>query len=93
MNHLFQALKKELRKHAFDYLLFMTGGIFFLLALNLFKGERLLEFLILLSFVSFYIIWGMYHHIIENTVHLKTMLEYVFIGFLILFLIKFLIIP
>ncbi len=93
MKELIKHINKELKKHLFDYLLFGTAGIFFLIALNLFKGEQLLEFIILLSFISFYIIWGIYHHIIENTLHFKVVLEYILIGFAVLFLIKILILP
>lgn len=93
MKHLLKFVHKEVHKHTFDYLLFATAGIFFVLALNLFKGERLLEFIILLSFISFYIVWGIYHHIIENTLRFKVVLEYVLIGFTILFLLKILILP
>ena len=83
----------EISKHMFDYLLFITVGIFVLLSLNLFRGERLVEFIIILAFVSFYIIWGIYHHIIENSLHFKVVLEYVLIGFTVLFLIKILVLP
>ena len=93
MNTLIKHLKIEVKKHAFDYLLFLTAGVVFLMGLNIFRGERLLEFIILLSFVSFYIIWGIYHHIIEDSLHLKIVLEYILIGFAILFLIKVLIFP
>jgi len=93
MNTLVKHLKIEVKKHAFDYLLFLTAGVVFLMGLNIFRGERLLEFIILLSFVSFYIIWGIYHHIIEDSLHLKIVLEYILIGFAILFLIKVLIFP
>jgi len=86
-------IKKELKKHTFDYLLLLTAGIFFILALNLFRGERLLEFIVLLAFVSFYIIWGVYHHIINNHFHFKIVLEYVMIGFILLFLLKIIILP
>lgn len=93
MKHLLNHVKQELKKHTFDYLLFLTAGVFFLLALHTFRGERFIEFIIMLSFISFYVIWGMYHHVIENTIHLKTVLEYVFIGFIVLFLLKLLILP
>jgi len=86
-------IKKEIKKHAFDYLLLFTCGVFFLLALNLFRGERLLEFIVLLIFVSFYIVWGVYHHIITNNFHFKIVLEYVMIGFILLFLLKIIILP
>ncbi len=93
MSHFIKQLKKELKKNLFDYLLLITGGILFLISLNLFKGERLLEFIILFIFISFYIMWGIYHHIIENSLHLKTVVEYILIGFTIMFLLKVIIIP
>lgn len=86
-------LKKELKKHFFDYLLLITAGVFFLISLKLFAGERLLEFIMLLFFVSFYIIWGVYHHALNKNIHLKTVLEYILIGFTIIFLLKILIFP
>ncbi|MCX7881119.1 MAG: hypothetical protein N2482_01235 [Patescibacteria group bacterium] len=89
LNH----LKKEFKNHLFDYLLLLTAGVFFLIALNIFSGERLIEFIILLIFVSFYILWGIYHHVINNTLHIKIVLEYILIGFTLIFLLKFIILP
>lgn len=93
MKHFFKHIGKEIKTHKFDYLLFLTGGAFFIISMQIFKGERLVEFLLLLAFTSFYIIWGMYHHIVENTVHLKNIIEYILIGFTIMFLAKLLIFP
>jgi len=93
MNHFVLQLKKELKKGLFDYLLLLTAGILFLLSLNLFKGERLLEFIILFIFTSFYVIWGIYHHIIEDSLHLKTVIEYILIAFTLMFLLKLIILP
>ncbi|MCL4364326.1 hypothetical protein M1328_03745 [Patescibacteria group bacterium] len=93
MEHLIVHLKKELKRHFFDYSLLITAGIFFLVAINAFRGERFLEFTILLAFASFYIIWGVYHHLIDNSLHLRNVLEYILIGFTILFLLKIIIIP
>lgn len=91
--HLITHIGQELKKHPFDYLLFTTVCIFFVVSLGIFRGERLLEFILLLAFVSFYILWGIYHHIIENTLHFKVVLEYVLIGFTVLFLLKIIILP
>jgi len=93
MKHLTTHLKKELKKGLFDYLLLITAGVLFLISLNVFKGERLLEFIVLLMFVSFYILWGIYHHIIEDTLHLKIVVEYILIAFTVLFLLKMVILP
>jgi len=86
-------LKKELKKHSLDYLLLFTSGTFFVLSLNLFRGERIIEFIILLSFISFYIIWGIYHHIIIDKFHFKIVLEYIMIAFILIFLLKIIILP
>jgi len=93
MNHFVLQLKKELKKSLFDYLLLLTAGVLFLLSLNVFKGERLLEFIILFIFTSFYVIWGVYHHIIEDSFHLKTVVEYILIAFTLMFLLKMIIMP
>ncbi len=93
MNHFILKLKKEIRKHLGDYLFLFTAGVVFCLSLSLFKGERLLEFILLLIFVTLYILWGIYHHAIRNDLHFKIVLEYILIGFTILFLLKILILP
>ncbi len=93
MKHITAHIHKEVKSHLFDYILLLTGGVFFLLALQIFRGERLLEFIVLLAFCSFYIIWGFYHHVIEDSIRLKTVLEYVLIGFTIIFLLKLLVYP
>jgi len=93
MKYLITYFKKEIKGSALDYLLLMTAGIFFLVSINVFKGERLLEFIILLAFTSFYIIWGISHHIIKDTLHLKTVIEYILIAFTIIFLLKIIILP
>ena len=77
----------------FDYLLLITAGILFLISLNIFKGERLLEFIILFIFISFYILWGIYHHIIDDSLHLKVVVEYMLIAFTVMFLLKIIILP
>ena len=86
-------LTNEFSKYSLDYLILLTSGVFFLSAIYLFKGERTTQFLVLLSFVSFYIIWGIYHHVIDDTLHLKTVVEYILIGFCFLFFLKFIILP
>ena len=91
--HLYLNLKKEFKDHLFDYLLLITAGIFFLILLSIFRGQRVIEFFVLVSFAFFYIIWGVYHHIINETLHLKTVVEYILIAFIIIFLLKIIILP
>jgi len=93
VKHLYSNLKREFKNHLFDYLFLITAGIFFLILLNIFRGERIIEFIILISFAFFYIVWGIYHHIIDETLHLKTVIEYILIAFIIIFLLKIIILP
>lgn len=93
MKHLNAYIKSEFTKYSLDYLILLTSGVFFLSAIYLFKGEKTTQFLVLLSFVSFYIIWGIYHHVVDETLHLKTVVEYILIGFCFLFFLKFIILP
>ncbi|MBW7960000.1 hypothetical protein B6D29_03640 [Microgenomates bacterium UTCPR1] len=86
-------IKNQIQNNLYDYLLLVTGGVFFLIAMNVFRGERLLEFITLLTFSGFYIIWGIYHHSTEDGLHLKTVIEYILIGFTILFFLKTILIP
>lgn len=92
MTHYVHHLKKDIQQHLFDYLMLFTCGVAFLIALNVFKGEKLITFIILMAFTSVYIIWGIYHHIIDDSIRLKTVLEYILIGFTIIFLLKLLLI-
>lgn len=93
MTHIVTYLKREVKKNLLDYLILFTAGIFFILSLNIFRGERVFQFVILLGFASFYIIWGIYHHIVEDTLHLKTVIEYILIAFVTVFFLKILIFP
>ncbi len=93
MRHVSRQLKKELRTHTLDYLLLFTAGVFFIVSLNMFKGDRFMEFILLIAFSCFYIIWGIYHHIIEDSLHLKIVLEYILIAFTFIFLLKIVIFP
>lgn len=91
--HAAHHLKKEVKGHLFDYLLLLTAGVFFLMAVNIFRWERFLEFIFLTAFASFYIIWGIYHHIMEDTLHLKIVIEYILIAFTLIFMLKIIIFP
>lgn len=80
-------IKREIwHNHVFDYLLLATAAVFFVLSMRLFSGEKTMQILLVIAFAGFYIIWGMYHHIISNTMRIKIMLEYVLVGVSVLFL-------
>lgn len=93
MHSIIRSAQKELRKHAFDYLLLCTGGAVFLLFLRLFQGYRTYSFIIICLFVGFYVFWGQYHHIKTGRVRLSHIVEYILIGFTVLFLLLLFIQP
>jgi len=73
-----------MKKNILDYLILITGSVFFIIFLKFYQGERYKSLLTIFSFVMFYIMWGFYHHIKDESLNLKTVIEYVFIGFTIL---------
>ncbi len=87
MKHLKLALKSELASNSIDYLVLITATIFFLMFLKFFQGERFASYVVVLTFASFYIIWGVIHHIRDDTIHLKNVLEYILISFGVLLLV------
>ncbi len=84
--HLRKALKSELGTHHIDYLVLITATVFFLLFLKFFQGERNASYLTVFIFSSFYIVWGIIHHMRDDSVHLKNVLEYILISFGVLLL-------
>lgn len=76
-----KALKNELGTHFVDYLTLITATVFFLLFLKYFQGERNASYLTVLSFSAFYIVWGIVHHVKDDSIHLKNVLEYILISF------------
>ena len=86
MNHIVRSAQKEVQKHLFDYLLLFTSGVIFLLFLRLFQGYRTYSFIVICLFVGFYILWGQYHHVKIKRARLSHIVEYILIGFTVLFL-------
>lgn len=80
-SHLGIAFKNEFGRNSIDYLILITATVFFLLFLKFFQGERFASYAVVLTFASFYIIWGIVHHIRDDTIHLKNVLEYILISF------------
>jgi RsiW-degrading membrane proteinase PrsW (M82 family) len=73
-----------MKKQGLDYLILITGSVFFIIFLSIYQGNRLKSLLTLISFIMFYIMWGFYHHFKDESLNLKTVIEYIFIGFTIL---------
>ncbi len=86
MSALVTQLMKEFKSSLVDYLLLFTGSILFLLFLELFQGQRLASFLVIVVFILLYIFWGILHHLGQETLNVKSVIEYILIGLTILLL-------
>lgn len=80
--------KTEITKRLFEYLFLMTAGVFFILLLSLFKNDRTSQYIIMTFFAMFYIVWGVVHHIIRRTFHVKIVIEYILIAGLAILLLQ-----
>lgn len=78
--HMRKALEAELGTHYVDYLVLSTGTVFFLIFLKFFQGEKFASYLTVLTFSSFYVVWGIAHHLRDESIHLKNVLEYILIS-------------
>ncbi len=86
MNHLFQFIHDEIwHRHLFDYVLILVAAAIFLLGMRLFSGQREAQFFCIVAFAVGYIIWGVYHHILTHTLRIRILIEYILIGFAIIF--------
>lgn len=81
-------MEKKLSLHYLQYLVFATAGVFVLVLLNIMRGNRLEQFLIIMLFTVFYVFWGIAHHITDKTLRPKIVLEYILIGAIVLFMLQ-----
>lgn len=83
-------MHKYLKKHAIYYgVVFVTQGLG-LLAIALNNGQRQLQVLFLVLMASFYVLWGVVHHLIHHDLHTKIVLEYVLMATLAITVVYFL---
>lgn len=72
----------HLKSHFFEYLvLFLIlslGCLGFLIA----RGNKGIQFKVVLITSFLYVIWGIVHHFLEKTLYFKVMVEYVAVGLL-----------
>jgi len=84
MNHVFT----EIKNHFFHYLILFFILLFGLFSFFYLKKNPQAQILSLFLTSSFYVIWGVVHHLLEDDFHLRILLEYLavaLLGFLIVF--------
>lgn len=75
-------------KHHLWYLVLASIGLLLLGAMIVMQGNKSAQFTIASLFVCVYIAWGVFHHIIDRTLRLSVVLEYILIGSTAFFLLK-----
>ncbi len=86
-------LKKEFEKHFLDYVLLIIAGVFTVVCLYMFKGNRGMQMALVVGYAIFYVAWAMYHHLLNSSMRLKNMLEYILIASIIVLTIKIIVSP
>ncbi|MGB4966249.1 MAG: hypothetical protein WBO77_04035 [Microgenomates group bacterium] len=79
-------MKKQ--KHHAWYLVLGSIAALLLVALYYSRGNNQVQFYIVSLFVAIYVIWGVLHHIIDNSLRLSVVLEYILLSATALFLLK-----
>ena len=86
-------LNKDVEHHLFEYLILLVGLTTFVVLYILYNHTPLYQTYIALSGVSFYFVWGVFHHMLRNRLNIKIFMEYFLFGllaFLILYFVSWL---
>jgi len=85
--------KTHLFSHFPDVVILTLGCVVYLTILRLASSEKILMYVTSVAFASFYILWGIFTQARRKTLHITSVLEYLCIGFLMLILLQFFLIP
>jgi hypothetical protein len=73
-------MKEKFKKHLAYYMSLIIMLLFGLILIFLTKPNILLQALVILLTVIFYVIWGVVHHLINHELTLRIVVEYILIG-------------
>lgn len=88
MNHFIKHIVREIRTHTIDYIILFSTGIALIIAIQTSSGNKTLAFVYFLIFATGYILWGLFHHYKLRSLHLKNIVEYILIVFILLYLLQ-----
>lgn len=88
MNNFIKHIAKEVRAHTVDYLVLFSAGITFIVTIRTSSGNKMLAFMYFIIFSAGYILWGLFHHYKLRSLHLKNIVEYILIVFILLYLLQ-----
>ncbi len=81
-------IHEDIQHHLFEYLLLVTSGVLYTTFLSIFKAQPTKQYIVTALFVLYYVLWGIIHHTRDQSLHLKTILEYIAIGAIALILLR-----
>lgn len=73
-------LRKDIQDHMLEYTLLLVSAGLYLTFLAIFKAQPTKQFIVTALFILYYIGWGIIHHVRDQSLHLKVVLEYIAIG-------------
>lgn len=76
------------KKHYLWYLVLASIALLLIAAMIVMQGNKMIQFTIASLFICVYIAWGIFHHIMDRTLRLPVVLEYILIGSTAFFLLK-----
>ncbi len=71
---------QDIHSHIAEYSLLLISSGLFVTFLAIFRAQPRKQYIVTTIFVLYYITWGIIHHIRDQSLHLKIILEYIAIG-------------
>lgn len=71
---------RDIKNHKTAYTILALLGLFYLGLVYYLKHTPIFILFLTIGFASSYLIWGIIHHLIEKSLTLKIMLEYVLVA-------------
>lgn len=79
-------LKAEASKHWIDYSTLALASVMTIFLVWRYQGAADIQFSVFIVFAIYYVVWGVVHHLRDNTWTVKVVLEYILISSILLVL-------
>jgi hypothetical protein len=84
-------MHKHLKKHSYHIYYYFILALILLLGVTFFffyNGNKPSQFIVIVITSMAYFLWGVVHHIVDNDLHPKIVVEYLLIALLAIFIIR-----
>ena len=75
-----KTLQKDVQKHNLQYLILFSGLLLGAIAYFAFIGLPFYRVAVVVIIGAFYFVWGIIHHLLLKDIHIKIVLEYLFVS-------------